>query len=140
MLSSARQPHLLSFNTPSPTMADSSTTPSQQVRDGAPLDESKEVQISTSQSQAPITNKAGADAALHLLKETGGVRRPVDAETNKRLLRKIDLHVMPLICIVYFLQYIDKTSISYASVTGIIRDTNLHGNQFNWVASIFFFG
>ncbi|KAJ4365067.1 Allantoate permease [Neocucurbitaria cava] len=47
---------------------------------------------------------------------------------------------MPLICIVYFLQYIDKTSISYASVTGIIQDTNLHGNQFNWVASIFFFG
>lgn len=47
---------------------------------------------------------------------------------------------MPLICIVYFLQYIDKTAISYASVTGIIESTGLHGNQFNWVASIFFFG
>lgn len=121
-------------------MADTPTTPSQQVPDGGPLDENKEVQISTSQPQAPISAKAGADAALHLLKETGGVRRPVDAETNKRILRKIDLHIMPLICIVYFLQYIDKTSISYASVTGIIQDTNLHGNQFNWVASIFFFG
>ena len=85
-------------------MADPSATPPQQVRDGAPLDESKEVQISTSQPHASTTNKAGADAALHLLKESGGVRRPVDAETNKRLLRKIDLHIMPLICIVYFLQ------------------------------------
>lgn len=82
----------------------------------------------------------GADAALHLLKETGGLRQPVDPEASKRLLRKIDLHIMPLICIVYFLQYIDKTAISYASVTGIIQDTGLHGNQFNWVASIFFFG
>lgn len=121
-------------------MADTSAAPSQKNLDGVPLDVSKEAQISTSQSQVPIRDKSGADAALHLLKETGGVRRPVDAETNKRLLRKIDLHIMPLICIVYFLQYIDKTSISYASVTGIIQDTGLHGNQFNWVASIFFFG
>ena len=82
----------------------------------------------------------GADAALELITEAGGVRQEVDAETNKRLLRKIDFHIMPLICIVYFLQYIDKTAISYASVTGILESTHLHGNQFNWVASIFFFG
>ena len=85
-------------------------------------------------------NQKGADAALNLVTEAGGVRQEVDAETNKRLLRKIDLHIMPLICIVYFLQYIDKTAISYASVTGILESTHLHGNQFNWVASIFFFG
>ncbi|KAF2011400.1 MFS transporter [Aaosphaeria arxii CBS 175.79] len=84
--------------------------------------------------------KSGGDAALNLLKESGGVHRVVDSETNKRLLRRIDLHIMPLICIVYFLQYIDKTAISYASVTGILESTHLHGNQFNWVASIFFFG
>ncbi|KAF9741169.1 hypothetical protein PMIN02_002376 [Paraphaeosphaeria minitans] len=82
----------------------------------------------------------GADAAVNLIREAGAVRQEIDAETNKRLLRKIDLHVMPLICIVYFLQYIDKTAISYASVTGILERTHLHGNQFNWVASIFFFG
>ncbi|PSN59379.1 MFS transporter [Corynespora cassiicola Philippines] len=88
----------------------------------------------------PSKPKSGADAALNLLKAGGGNRIPIDAETNRRLLRKIDLHIMPLICIVYFLQYIDKTAISYASVTGILESTNLHGNQFNWVASIFFFG
>ena len=88
----------------------------------------------------PSKPKSGADAALNLLKAGGGNRIPIDAETNRRLLRKIDLHIMPLICIVYFLQYIDKTAISYASVTGILESTSLHGNQFNWVASIFFFG
>ncbi|KAF1358274.1 MFS general substrate transporter [Lizonia empirigonia] len=70
----------------------------------------------------------------------GGARGSVDPKASKRLLRKIDLHIMPLICIVYFLQYIEKTALSYASVTGIIESTELHGNQFNWVASIFFFG
>lgn len=88
----------------------------------------------------PTDPTHGADAALKLLKETGGLHQPANPEASKRLLRKIDLHIMPLICIVYFLQYIDKTAISYASVTGIIESTGLHGNQFNWVASIFFFG
>jgi ACS family allantoate permease-like MFS transporter len=104
--------------------------------------EGKQAQTTASSSHPndPIGPPRGADAALQLLKETGGLRQPVDPEASKRLLRKIDLHIMPLICIVYFLQYIDKTAISYASVTGIIESTGLHGNQFNWVASIFFFG
>jgi hypothetical protein len=92
-----------------------------------------------SKSPEATTAKVGGDAALNLLKETRGLRQPIDAETNRRLLRKIDLHIMPLICIVYFLQYIDKTALSYASVTGILESTKLQGNQFNWVASIFFF-
>jgi len=69
---------------------------------------------------------SGADGALELIAE--GLA--VDPETNKRLLRKIDLHILPLICIIYFLQYIDKTAISYASVTGLRESANLHGNQF----------
>ncbi|OAQ67226.1 MFS allantoate transporter [Pochonia chlamydosporia 170] len=97
---------------------------------------------STSHQPKPSQNVAsGADAALQLLNETGGVLSgPLDPQQEKRLVRRIDWHIMPLICIVYFLQYIDKTSISYASVTGIQEATGLVGNQFNWAASIFFFG
>ncbi|KAI1799046.1 MFS general substrate transporter [Daldinia bambusicola] len=83
---------------------------------------------------------SGADAALELLKETGGLHQVVDPEVHRRLVRRIDWHVMPLICIIYFLQYIDKTAVSYASVTGITESIGLQGNEFNWVASIFFFG
>ncbi|KAJ4260445.1 Allantoate permease [Fusarium torreyae] len=85
-------------------------------------------------------HKTGADAALDLLNETGGISQPFDSQANKRLVRRIDTHIMPLICTVYFLQYIDKTAVSYASVTGIQQSTGLVGNEFNWVASIFFFG
>lgn len=110
------------------------------ISDDIVSEEAKQMHTITTQPDGTVKAAHGADAALHLLKETGGLRHPVDPEASKRLLRKIDLHIMPLICIVYFLQYIDKTAISYASVTGIIQDTGLHGNQFNWVASIFFFG
>ncbi|KIW33174.1 uncharacterized protein PV07_00045 [Cladophialophora immunda] len=81
-----------------------------------------------------------ADAALELLASTGGLEQPTDPARSRRLLRRIDYHIMPLICTVYFLQYLDKTSISYASVTGLKESAHLVGNQFNWVASIFFFG
>ncbi|CAH0027785.1 unnamed protein product [Clonostachys rhizophaga] len=91
-------------------------------------------------TKAPTASVSGADAALELLKETGGVLQPFGEAREKRLVRRIDRHIMPLICIVYFLQYIDKTSISYGSVTGLPEATGLVGNQFNWVASIFFFG
>ena len=73
---------------------------------------------------------SSADAALELIAGTGSLGYAVDPETNRRLLRKIDLHILPLICIIYFLQYIDKTAISYASVTGLRESANLHGNQF----------
>lgn len=85
-------------------------------------------------------NHIGADAALQLFNETGPLQQPLDPERSRRLVRRIDMHIMPLLYMVFFLQFIDKTSISYASVTGIRESTGLVGNQFNWVASVFFFG
>jgi len=33
-------------------------------------------------------------------------------------------------------QSLDKTSLSYASVFGLIADTNLHGEEYSWLGSI----
>ncbi|KAJ9604774.1 Allantoate permease [Cladophialophora chaetospira] len=97
--------------------------------------------VSPKQTSVPSqATKNDGDAALELLSSTGGLEQPIDPARDRRLRKKIDLHIMPLICLVYFLQYIDKVSLSYASVTGLRESAHLHGNQFNWVASIFFFG
>ncbi|RAH63739.1 allantoate permease family MFS transporter [Aspergillus aculeatinus CBS 121060] len=79
------------------------------------------------------------DGALQLL-AAGSSATTLDPEAARKLVRKIDLYIMPLICVVYFLQYLDKIAISYASVTGLRESAHLHGNQYNWVSSIFFFG
>ncbi|RMZ85216.1 hypothetical protein DV738_g460, partial [Chaetothyriales sp. CBS 135597] len=42
---------------------------------------------------------------------------------EKRLLRKIDFHLMPVMFILYLLQYLDKTSLGYTAIMGIIEDT-----------------
>ena len=39
------------------------------------------------------------------------------AEEERAVLRKIDLTILPMMCVVFFLQYLDKQSLSYASVS-----------------------
>ena len=62
---------------------------------------------------------------------------PCSAE-NKRVLKKIDLVILPILLSVYFLQSLDKTTLSYASVFGLIEDANLDPNsqQYSWLGSI----
>ncbi|CAD6449331.1 cfe37d83-f3a2-4f9f-9166-50679a1ee65b [Sclerotinia trifoliorum] len=72
--------------------------------------------------------------------ETGETScHPTVAEENA-LLRKIDWRLMPLLAASYFLQFLDKTSLNYASVMGLIVDTELKGQEYSWLGSAFYFG
>ncbi len=44
------------------------------------------------------------------LKFTIGKHVVIDEESNRRVLRKIDWHLLPIMCTLYFLQYLDKTA------------------------------
>jgi len=81
-----------------------------------------------------------ADEAMKAFADMRGVDLTIDEATNRRLVRKIDLNLLPVMCIVYGLNYLDKTTISYASIMGFKTDTNLHGNDYSWVSSMFYFG
>ncbi|KAH8898289.1 major facilitator superfamily transporter [Thozetella sp. PMI_491] len=61
-------------------------------------------------------------------------------EEEREVLRKIDLTVLPMLCAVFFLQYLDKQSLSYASVFGLITDLKLTSSQYSWCSSIFYVG
>lgn len=58
----------------------------------------------------------------------------------KRVVRKIDYHVVPILFVLYFLQYLDKNSINFANAYGLKQGTNLQGQDFSWLGSIFYFG
>ncbi|RSM06751.1 hypothetical protein CEP52_005591 [Fusarium oligoseptatum] len=64
-----------------------------------------------------------------------GVINPTE---DKRLVRRIDFHVLPWICITYALSLIDRTNIAAAKIVGMEADLNLTGNQFNVALLIFF--
>lgn len=52
-----------------------------------------------------VAELKGADGALQYASEQV---LEVDDATNKRILRKIDLHVLPWLCGLYILQFLDK--------------------------------
>ena len=60
--------------------------------------------------------------------------------SERRLLMKIDAHNIPMMCVVYGLNYLDKTTLSYASVMGLETDLNLTKSNYQWLGSIFCFG
>ncbi|MCJ1483443.1 hypothetical protein MMC06_003610 [Schaereria dolodes] len=89
----------------------------------------------------PILKHANdADEAMKAFADHEGDVLVLDEATNKRLLRKIDLNLMPLLCVIYGLNYLDKTTLSYASVMGIKTDIDLVGDDYQWLGSMFYFG
>jgi hypothetical protein len=77
------------------------------------------------------------DIAADLL-DSATVPITLTAADNKRILRKIDLVILPILLWIYFLQYLDKATLSYASVFGLIGDTNLKGEDYSWLGSILY--
>lgn len=55
-----------------------------------------------------------------------------------KLMWKIDICVVPPLALLYFLSFLDRVNISNASVYGMSRSLNLHGNQFNIALTVFF--
>lgn len=61
----------------------------------------------------------GAVAKHPSIEEKGDVVEltvPYTEEEEKRVLRKIDCTILPMMCFIFFLQYLDKQTLSYASV------------------------
>jgi hypothetical protein len=75
------------------------------------------------------------DKAAELL-DSVPARITLTAADNRRVLRKIDLVILPILLTVYFLQGLDKATLAYASVFGLIADTNLQGEEYSWLGSI----
>ncbi|KIV83057.1 hypothetical protein PV11_05117 [Exophiala sideris] len=63
-----------------------------------------------------------------------------DPKMTKRLVRKIDFTIIPCMVAVYFLQFLDKTTISYAAVMGLRTDTHLKGQDYSNIAMMFYIG
>lgn len=77
-----------------------------------------------------------ADEALKVLEGENGEVIELTPEDERKLLRKIDWHIMPMLCIVYGLNYLDKTTVSYASIMGLKTDLNLVGQEYSWIGSM----
>ncbi|KAI9497524.1 major facilitator superfamily domain-containing protein [Zychaea mexicana] len=72
--------------------------------------------------------------------ESGKPVKFVYSPEERKLVRRINWTVMPLVCGILFVQFIDKSTLNYAAVMGIYEDTHITQDQFSWLGSIFYVG
>ncbi|KAI2626087.1 MFS general substrate transporter [Hypomontagnella submonticulosa] len=77
-----------------------------------------------------------ADKAAQFIAEHGEVTFTYEEE--RRVLRRIDLRILPLILGAYFFQQLDKSSLSYVSIFGIMEDANLKSTEYSLLGSILY--
>ena len=66
---------------------------------------------------------------------------PEEREKAERaLVRKIDWRLLPIVIIMYILNYLDRNNIASARLAGLEDDLNLVGNQYQTCVSILFVG
>ena len=57
---------------------------------------------------------------------------------EKRILRKMDMFLIPLMGLLYFLSNLDKSNIGNAEVAGLSEDIGLKGKEYNVCVTVFF--
>ena len=51
---------------------------------------------------------------------------------SKKVLRKMDLHIIPILTILYLLCFLDRGNIGNAKIEGLSEELHLTGSQYNW--------
>ena len=62
----------------------------------------------------------------------------IDRAQEKRLLRKLDLNVLPMISVLYMLAFVDRINIGNAKIQGLEKDLGMQGNDYNVALFVFF--
>jgi MFS family permease len=65
---------------------------------------------------------------------------PVTPEEERRVRRKIDLRLPPLLCLVYICTWLDRGNLGNAALMGIQTDIGLTGASYSLAVSLFFVG
>lgn len=84
----------------------------------------------------------GEDAAAKFLRtvDLKAIIAKATPEDFKRLRRRVDLRVLPLLIVTYSLQNVDKSTLSSAAAFTLQTDLHLVGKQYSWLSSLFYFG
>lgn len=60
--------------------------------------------------------------------------------SEKRTIRKVAIRLMPLLCLLYFINYLDRVNIGFAGPNGLNAELGLTATAFGLASGIFFLG
>lgn len=56
---------------------------------------------------------------------------PIDPVAEKKLIRKIDIHLIPILWLLFLCAFIDRINIGNARIQGLEEDLGMSGNDYN---------
>lgn len=71
---------------------------------------------------------------------TSGFRTYLRSEKTpeeRKLIRKVDFFILSFCCLMYFFNYLDRSNLTQAYVSGMKEDLNFKGNQLTQITTIF---
>jgi len=84
--------------------------------------------------------KAEEQARIDALATAPGVTYASFAHLDeKKILRKMDMRLIPMLALLYLLSFLDRGNIGNAKIEGLVEDLNMTGSQYNWTLTVFFF-
>jgi D-galactonate transporter len=64
----------------------------------------------------------------------------VDTEPRSRVVRKVALRLVPYLCLLYFVNYLDRVNIGFAGPNGMRDELQLTATAFGFASGVFFIG
>ncbi|OAQ79065.1 repressible alkaline phosphatase precursor [Purpureocillium lilacinum] len=95
----------------------------------------------TAEDKAAIVDDGDAEAGAGVVivsEDDAAAPASVSEEANRRIRRLLDRRVLPLVCCLYVLSYLDRGNIGNAKTAGAKRDLGLDSSQWAWVLNAFY--
>ena len=68
------------------------------------------------------------------------LRGDQNAPGERKLVQKLDFFILTFCCLMYFLNYLDRSNLNNAYVSGMREELSFHGNQLNQINTVFTVG
>jgi sugar phosphate permease len=63
---------------------------------------------------------------------------PIDPVIEARVRRKLDMHLVPLLSVLYLLAFLDRSNIGNARIAGMEDDLHLTSSDYDWLLTVFY--
>lgn len=81
------------------------------------------------QNDSPDSDEKGRIDPEYTGADTSGV-------DPKKVLLKMDLHLIPMLALLYLLSFLDRGNIGNARIEGLVETLNMTGPQYNWCCTL----
>src|SRR5436190_17592806 len=78
------------------------------------------------------------EVSTHQILEDTEFLGPIDSTAEKDLVLKCDKHIIPILCVLFLLSFLDRINIGNARLQGLEQDLHMAGQDFSIALLIFF--